>query len=161
VISQDSELLRRKPTSRGVRLGVDFVLRQRSTPYVSGKLFLVYIKRIFLPYLNKLRESEEFASCGAVLLLDNCSPHVCNAFMAVLIRKRVRVITFALHTTHIFQMLNVVLFGALEKHATGLRRLDEDQPAAVFIIKVYQDFKQMTVEINISGAFSSIEPTHS
>jgi nitrate reductase NapE component len=32
-----------------------------------------------------------------------------------LIRERVKNITFALYTTHIFQILAVVLFGALKK----------------------------------------------
>jgi hypothetical protein len=57
-------------------------------------------------------------------------------------------------------MFDVVLFGALKKHATGLSTLDEEQPAAAFIIKVYQDFKQMIAEVNIWNAFSSIELTH-
>jgi hypothetical protein len=48
-----------------------------------------------------------------------------DAVIAVLTRKRVRVITFALHITHIFQVLDVVLFCALEKHDTGLRTLDK------------------------------------
>jgi hypothetical protein len=34
--------------------------------------------------------------------------------------------------------------------------LDEEQPAAAFIIKVYHDFKQTMVEVNIWGAFSAI-----
>jgi hypothetical protein len=61
MISQDSEPLRRKLMSRGVRLGVDLVLRQRSKPYINGKLFLEYINSIFIPYLNERPESEEFA----------------------------------------------------------------------------------------------------
>jgi hypothetical protein len=58
-------------------------------------------------------------------------------------------------------MLDVVLFGALKKHAIGLSTLDEEQPAVVFIIKVYHNFKQMIVEVNIWSAFSSIGLNHS
>jgi hypothetical protein len=54
--------------SRGVRLEVDFVLRQQPKPYVSRKLFLEHIKTIFVLYLNELRDSEEFEACEAVLL---------------------------------------------------------------------------------------------
>jgi hypothetical protein len=39
VTSQDFDAIRKRLMSRGVRLGVDFVLRRRSKPYVSGKLF--------------------------------------------------------------------------------------------------------------------------
>jgi hypothetical protein len=53
-------------------------------------------------------------------------------------------------------MLDVVLFGAMKKHATGLETLDEEQPAAAFLLKVYHDFKQTTIEVNIWGAFAAI-----
>jgi hypothetical protein len=61
VTSQDSECLRKRLMARRVRLRVDFVLKHRSKPYVNGKLFLDQINNIFVPYLNELRESEEFA----------------------------------------------------------------------------------------------------
>jgi hypothetical protein len=50
-------------------------------------------------------------------------------------------------------MLDVVLFGALKKHAIGLSTLDEEQSAAAFIIKVDHNFKQTMVKANIWGAF--------
>jgi hypothetical protein len=68
VTSQISDGIRKRLMSRGVRLGVDFVFPQRATPYVSRKLFLEYIKTIFVPYLNQLRESQKFETCEAVLL---------------------------------------------------------------------------------------------
>jgi hypothetical protein len=48
---------------------------------------------------------------------------------------------FAFHTIHIFKMLNMVLFSALKKHATGLDTLDEESRATAFLLKVYRDFK--------------------
>jgi hypothetical protein len=142
--------------SRGVRLGVDFVLKNRSKPYVSRKLFFDYVKTIFVPYLTELQDSEELEGCEAALLMDNCSPHIADDVIAVLTSVRVQIITFAPHTTHIFQILDVVLFGGMKKHATGLEILDEEQPAAAFILKVYHDFKQTMIEVNIWGAFAAI-----
>jgi hypothetical protein len=156
VKSQDSDAVRKRLISRSVRLGVDFVLKDRSKPYVNRKLFLDYIKTIFVPYLTELRDSEEFEGCEAVLLMDKGSPHIADDAITVLTSVRVRVITFAPHTTHIFQMLDVVLFGAMKKHATGLETLDEEQPAAAFLFKVYHDFKQTMIEVNIWGAFAAI-----
>jgi hypothetical protein len=127
--------------SRGFRLGVDFVLRHRSKLYVSGRLFHEYINKIFVLYLNELQDSEELEACEAMLLMDNCSPHISDDIVAVLTCARVRIITFAPHTTHVFQVLDVVLLGALKKRATGLETLNEEQPAAAFLLKVYHDFK--------------------
>jgi hypothetical protein len=148
VISQDYDAIRKRLMRPGVRLGVDFALRQQSKPYVSRNLFLEYIKTIFVPYLNELRESEEFEACEAVLLMDNCSPHASDDVVAVLTSIQVQIITFAPHTTRIFQMLDVVLFGALKKHATRLKSLDEEQSAAAFLLKTYHDFKQTMIEVN-------------
>jgi hypothetical protein len=78
--------------------------------------------------------------------MDNCSPHTGEAVIALLTDTQIRVVTFATHITQIFQVLDVVLFGALKKHATNLTMLDEEQSAAAFLIKVYHDYKQTMVE---------------
>jgi hypothetical protein len=147
--SQDSDAIRKRLMHQGVRLGVDFVLRQRSKPYVSRMFFLEYINTIFVPYLNKLRESEEFEACEAVILMDNCSPHVLDDIVAILISVRVRIIIFAPHTTQIFQMLDVVLFDVLKKHVPDLKSLDEEESAVAFLLNVYHDFKETMIEVNI------------
>jgi hypothetical protein len=67
ITSQISDGIRKRLMSRGVCLGNDFVLRQRPKSYVCRKLFLEYIKTIFVPCLNELWDSEEFEACEAVL----------------------------------------------------------------------------------------------
>jgi hypothetical protein len=127
VTSQDSDAIRRRLVSRDVCLGVDFVLRHLSKPCVNGEFFLEYINTIFVPYLNELQDLEDLETCEAVLLMDNWSPHVSDDIVAVPTRLRVRIIRFAIHTTHIFQVLDVVLFSALQKHATSLRTIEKQQ----------------------------------
>jgi hypothetical protein len=141
---------------RRIRLGFDFVLRQRSKSDVNANFFFEYINDIFIPYLNELRESEQFHASEAVLLMDNCLPHISDEVIAVLTISHVRVITFAPHTTHIFQMLDVVLFGALKKLASDLEMWNKESDIAAFIIKLYHDFKQTMVEVNRWGAFLAI-----
>jgi hypothetical protein len=53
VISQISDGIRKKLMSRGVRLGVDFVLRQRPKPYVSRKLFSRMYQDNICPMLER------------------------------------------------------------------------------------------------------------
>jgi hypothetical protein len=69
--------------------------------------------------------------------------------IAILTPVRVKIITFTSHMTHIFQMLDVVLSGALKKHATGLETSDEEQLIAAFLLNVYHDLKQTMIEVNI------------
>jgi hypothetical protein len=97
---------------------------------------------------------------GVVLVIDNSSFHESDEIVAVVTSVRVQIVTFAPDTTHIFQMLDVVLFDAVKKHATGVKSLDEEQLAAVFLLKVYHDFKQTMTEFNIWAAIAAIGFIH-
>jgi hypothetical protein len=108
---------------------------------VNAALFLEVINSIFIHYLSELLDFEHFDACEAILLMDNCSPRMSDDVLAVLTNARVRVITFAPHTTHVFQMFDIVLFGALNNHATGLEMLNEESGTVAFILKLYHDFK--------------------
>jgi hypothetical protein len=123
---------------------------------VNAALFLEYINDIFIPYLKELRESKQFHASEAVLLMDNCSFHISEKVIPVLTNARVRVITFAPHTTHISQMLDVVLFGALKKRASGLEMWNKESDTAAFILRLYHDFKQTMVEMNMSATFQPL-----
>jgi hypothetical protein len=85
---------------------------------------------------------------------------MCDDAIVVLTNARVRVITFASLTTHVFQMFDIVLFNALKKHATGLEVLNEESGTVAFILKLYYNFKQAMVKFNIWEAFSPIGFTH-
>jgi hypothetical protein len=114
---------------------------------VNAILFLEYVNNTFIPYFNELRESEQMNACEAALLMANSSPHVSDNVFAVLTNTRVRVITFAPHTTHVLQMLDIVLFDALKKRASGLEMWNEESGTVAFTIKLYHDFKQRMVEV--------------
>jgi hypothetical protein len=127
---------------------------------MNNALFLKYINNIFVSYLNELRETEKFKACEAMLLKDNYSSHISDDVIAILTRKRVRIVIFIYYMTHISQLLDMVLFGALKKYATGLEILDKEPWAAAFLLKVYRDFKQAIVKVNIWEAFVVIVFIH-
>jgi hypothetical protein len=68
----------------------------------------------------------------------------------------VRVITFAPHTTQIFQILDVTLFGVLKRRLGYKFPSEHEKETVKFIMKVYCDFKQTMVEPNIWGDFREI-----
>jgi hypothetical protein len=61
--SQISDGIHKRLINRGFRFAIDFVLRQRSKPDVSRKLFREHVKTIFRPYWNELWDSEECEAC--------------------------------------------------------------------------------------------------
>jgi hypothetical protein len=71
-------------------------------PYINAECFLDYIRKVFLPNLNELRTLEEFAEEDTVLLMDNCQSHVGEEILRLLRDAKVRIITWAPNTTHIF-----------------------------------------------------------
>jgi hypothetical protein len=68
----------------------------------------------------------------------------------------VRLITFAPHTTQIFQILDVTFFGVLKRRLGYKLPFEDEKEAMKFIMKGYRDFKQTMVELNIWGAFRAI-----
>jgi hypothetical protein len=155
--SQAPRLVQERLAKEGVRFGTDFVLRSNPKPYINAEIFLDYIRTVFFPNLAELRTLDGFTKETGVLLMDNCPSHVSDNIIGLLTEARVRVITFAPHTTQIFQVLDVTLFGVLIR-GLGYKLPFEDEKETVrFIMKVYHDFKQTMVESNIWGAFQAIE----
>jgi hypothetical protein len=67
------------------------------------------------------------------------------------------VITFIGHTTQIFQVLDVTLFGVLKRRLGYKLPFEDEKESVTFIMNVYHDFKQIMVESNIWEAFRAIE----
>jgi hypothetical protein len=65
--------------------------------------------------ISELGSLDDFAEEIGVLLMDNCAGHATDDVIHLLTEAPVRVITFAPHTTQIFQVFNVTVFGALKR----------------------------------------------
>jgi hypothetical protein len=69
---------------------------------------------------------------------------------------KVRVITFALHTTQIFQALDLTLFGVLKRLPRYEPTLEDDTEMVNFIRSLCNDFRQMIAPSNIWEAFRAL-----
>jgi hypothetical protein len=99
---------------------------------------------------------DAFTEETGVLLMDNCPSHVTDEIVGLLTEARVRVITFAPHTTRNVQVLDVTLFGVLKRRLRSKLPFEGEQETVKFILKVLRDFKQTMVESNRCGAFLAI-----
>jgi hypothetical protein len=125
-------------------------------PYNNLKLLLDYIRCIFLRCLSNLRRRSELAGNQAVLLRDNCPPLVAQKVLDLPRQARVRVIIFAPHTTNIFQVLDLTLFGVLKRHGQYHPPFETENRTADFIVKTYKDVHCTMVGTNIWGLFRRI-----
>jgi hypothetical protein len=103
-----------------------------------------------------LRGLAVFPQKPAVLLMGNCSAHASDDVIRILTEGSVRVITFAPHTTQIFQVLDLTLFGVLKRRPRYELPFDDDNATVRFIMKGYHDFGQTTIRSNIWGAFRAL-----
>jgi hypothetical protein len=65
----------------------------------------------------------------------------------------VQVVTFAPHTTQIFQVLDLTLFWVLKRGNQYQSPLRDGAGSVPFIKKVYHDFPLVMIDMNIWGAF--------
>jgi hypothetical protein len=100
---------------QSVRFGRDFALKLDQKPYFNAGTFLAHIRTILLPYLDTFRGRAVLAHEIAVLLLAHCSADVSDDVIRILTEARVRVITFAPHTSKVFPVLDLTLFGVLKR----------------------------------------------
>jgi hypothetical protein len=149
ITSQALTSVQERLKKEGVQFGTDFVLRSNSSPYINVKVFLDYIRTVFLPNLAELRTLDSFIEETGVVLMDNCPSHVTDDIIGFLTEARVRVITFVPDTTQIFQVLDVALFDVLKRRLGYKLPFEDEKETVRFIMKVYHEFKQTMVESNI------------
>jgi hypothetical protein len=134
-------------------VGTGFILKARAKPYINAEIFLEYIRTVFLPNLNEQRSLEEFADEVADLLMDDCPNQATEEILSLLRDARVRIITWAPHTTRIFQELDICLLGVLKRREKYRLPFDDDRRTTGFLLKIYGMFKQTMIEPNIWGSF--------
>jgi hypothetical protein len=81
---------------------------------VNVGILLDDIMTVFLSYLVSLGDLAAFSEEIAVLLMANCSAYATDDVISLRSDARVRVITFAPHTTQVFQVVDVTISGLLE-----------------------------------------------
>jgi hypothetical protein len=88
--------------------------------------------------------------------MDYYSAHVGDDVICILTEARVRVITFASHTTQTFQLLDFTLFGVLKRCPRYELPVDENHATVKVITEVYHDFAQTRVPSNIWRTFRAV-----
>jgi hypothetical protein len=113
--SQNAPTRQKHLKKQGVRFRRDFALKFNQNTYFNARIFLAFITTILLPYIDTFRGWAVLAQEIALLLMDHCSADVSDNVIRILTRARVRVITFALRTTQVFQVPDLTVFAILKR----------------------------------------------
>jgi hypothetical protein len=156
VTFQDSAALHRALEATSMQIGQHLILKHRAKPYVNSDLFENYLRTVFLAHLAIRRIMQNIPEEDAVLLMDNCSPHLTPIVIDLLSNARVRIVAFALHTTQIFQVLDRAFLGVLKIRGQYQLPFRDETGSACFIKKGYHDFRSIMTDINIWEHFEGL-----
>jgi hypothetical protein len=148
---RDFPLVREQLKKPDVRFGTDLVMKSNAQPHINAEIFLEYVQTVLLSNRAKLRRMDGFAEEMAVLLMDNGLSHISSDVIALF-----NVITFAPHTTQIFQVLDVILFSVRKRRPRYELPFEDGKTSAKFIMKVSQDIQQTMMQPSIWGAFQAL-----
>jgi hypothetical protein len=91
-----------QPKKYGVEFGTDLVSESNTTPYVSAEIFFDHIPIVFVHNPVELSMLDEFAGEIAMFFIDNCLRHIAKDVIGLLVKARMRIMTFAPHTAQGF-----------------------------------------------------------
>jgi hypothetical protein len=113
-------LISADPASRTVfehqiRDGIDLQIETSPSPYVNTEIFERYVDTVLIPAVEANRQLAGCDRKPAILFCDNCSAHMSNSMLVKLARHGVLVLRYRPHTSHIFHVLDVLLFGLVKR----------------------------------------------
>jgi hypothetical protein len=139
----------------GIREGTDLQLFIARSPYFTESLFYNYINDVFIPFVLKRRDSHNCPNQHAILFMDNLFAHCSDRTLQLLSQHNIRVISFPPHSTHIFQMLDLVVFGVMKHYKSTLKKANNIHPVADHLHRAFRAFELATVSSTIRASFEA------
>jgi hypothetical protein len=126
---------------KGVRENIDLQIKIVQSPYMTRDIFLEYIRNVLVPAVEHNRLIPGCLKKPALLFCDNCSCHCTDDVLKELAEHGILLLTYPPHTSHLFQVLDVLLFGRLKAAKKKLSRdlsLGRDLDHALRIFRAYE-----------------------
>jgi hypothetical protein len=143
---------RQRIFERGIRENIDLKLEIRQVTYVDAELFNQYIKEIFIPTVAVNLELPGYANKPAILFCDNCASHCSEEILRELARNEIFVLTYPPHTSHLFQVIDVLLFDRLKMFKKSLPRDDNEGGEIDHILIIFRACEGVTMSMMIRAS---------
>jgi hypothetical protein len=129
----------RKLFDTWVRDHIDLILEVRQLAYATAEFGHRYIAEVFFPVLKTNRQLPGRENNLCILFCDNYPIHYQAQLLKEFAERRVVVIIYPPHTSHPFQVLDLLLFGRLKAAHKYISRADPtDTDHLVSIFKTYE-----------------------
>jgi hypothetical protein len=143
----------RRIFEKGIRENIDLKLEIRQVPYMDAELFNQHIKKIFIPTVSANQELPECANKPAILFCDNCSPYYSEEILRELARNGILILTHLPHTSHLFQVIDVLLFGLLKVFKEYLPKDDNEDREIDHILRIFGACEGATTSMMIPASW--------
>jgi hypothetical protein len=150
---QDLPALQDDSKHHAIEFGRHLIIKGNQKADVNSKTFAEYVKSVFISCVTKVRRERRIEPEESVSLIDNHPSHITKQVIDMLTTARVRIKTFVPNTTHIFQILDLMLFGSFKKVGKCQLPFAAINSTSPFIYRIYMDFKKALTDANIWAAF--------
>jgi hypothetical protein len=133
------------------RPGNDLIFERNSKPYVDGLLFESFLGHRLIPDMILMKTIPCYSKAEVVLMMGNHSSHVSGEIFGLIGENHVKIVSFAPHTTNVFQALNVPFFSVSKTKEEFWMRQDDDKTLAATIHTLVRQFHSVTTPENIRG----------
>jgi hypothetical protein len=137
-----------------IRDRIDLQIEIAPSPYVTSEIFQRYIETVLIPAVEANRELPGCANKPAILFCDNCSAHMSDSVLQNLARHGVLVLTYPPHTSHIFQVLDVLLFGLIKRSKKYQMRDDGLSECVDHILRLFRGYEAAMGSTTIRAAWT-------
>jgi hypothetical protein len=134
-----------------VRDGIDVSIRIAQSPYIAKKMFLECVRDVIVSTVEANRDPPGCQAKPVIIFCDYCSCPCFNDILQELANHGIPLITYPPHASHVFQTLDVMLFGRLKSAKKCLRCHQELDPQIHYIIRVFRAYDIATTSTTIRG----------
>jgi hypothetical protein len=136
----------------GVRDGIDLKVEIASSPHVTQAIFERCVDEVLIPAVLANRDLDGCKDKPAILFCGNCSPYRSDDVLKKLARHGILVITYPPHTSHLFQVVDVLLFGVLKRPKKYQRRDDGLHKEVDHVLRLFRAYEQATTSATIRSS---------
>jgi hypothetical protein len=131
---------------------IDLRIEIAQSPCVTRESFLRYLRGVVIPSIESNRDLLGCQRKPAIIFWDNCSRHFSEDIFQELANDRILLIIYPRNTSHIFQVLDVLLFGRLKSAKKHLPRDDELDPHLDHAMRVFRAYEIATMNTTVRSS---------
>jgi hypothetical protein len=137
----------------GIRRDIDILMEIREPSYAFAEILCRYVKTVFFPAIAANRKLPGCRNKPAILFYDNCTCHCSEDILIEFARHGVLVLSYPAHTSNLFQVLDLLLFGCLKSAKKYLPRNDQSLASIDHIIRIFKAYEIVTTSTMVRSCW--------